>query len=146
MRKSKIPVPLKTIRAIPYGWRIALFDDRKAFNEYVKATVPPKHHEEMCVSMDRGPSGRTVTSTTERLAIVGLFANAAGECSAPGTIAHEMLHVVTAIFDHVGVPISAEADEAMAYLLGYLVEEAWAPLTRNYNITLSKARIRSRRK
>lgn len=138
MKKSttKIPIPLKTIKVIPYGWTMLLFDDRELFNQYVSATLPAEMHQEYRVKSEGGPRGRTLTNTTSAVAVVGLFKNDAGECSAPGTIAHELLHVVLTIFEHIGLPVTEEVSEASCYLIGYLMDEVWPAIARNYDITL----------
>lgn len=41
----------------------------------------------------------------------------------PGTVAHEMLHVVQMVMSAIGHNYDETGDEPSAYLLGYLVEE-----------------------
>ena len=140
----KIPAPLKTISVIPYGWRLLLFDDREIFNQYIRATHPADMHAQHCVSKAEsgGPSGRTLINAPARLAVVGLFGNDAGECASLGTVAHELLHVVLAVFDYIEMPVTEENSEASCYLLQYLINEAWPVIVRNYSITLNKPRKR----
>ena len=38
-------------------------------------------------------------------------------------IAHEALHVVSIIFDHIGAKMDLDNDEPQAYLLGWVVEQ-----------------------
>lgn len=45
-----------------------------------------------------------------------------------GTVVHECLHLVTALFHHCGIPVSYENDEAMAYMLDYLTEPVFKTL------------------
>lgn len=40
-----------------------------------------------------------------------------------GTLCHEMGHVVTAMFDHIGQPIASEHDEVFCHALGYAVRK-----------------------
>lgn len=40
-----------------------------------------------------------------------------------GTLSHEMTHAAYAILDAVSVPFNIENNEALAYLVGYLVDE-----------------------
>jgi len=44
----------------------------------------------------------------------------------PGTVAHEMLHAVQFIMNHIGHTTDPDGDEPSAYLLGYLVEQYFA--------------------
>lgn len=48
-----------------------------------------------------------------------IFKESAG---VPNVMAHEAVHVVNFVFDHVGVHLDANNDEAQAYLTGHVVE------------------------
>lgn len=43
--------------------------------------------------------------------------------ASPGLLAHEALHAAVAVLERAGVPVSAKADEAIAYLLAWIVDE-----------------------
>lgn len=45
-------------------------------------------------------------------------------------LAHELVHAAVAILDRAGVPISEENDEAIAYLVGHLMQEIRKRLAR----------------
>ena len=50
--------------------------------------------------------------------------------ASPGLVAHEALHLAVAVLERAGVPVSAKADEAVAYVLQWLVDELSAWLAR----------------
>lgn len=50
--------------------------------------------------------------------------------ASPGLLAHECAHAAVAVLERAGVPVSAEADEVFAYLLGWFVDELSAWLAR----------------
>ena len=52
------------------------------------------------------------------------------------TVVHECFHVAFEILNTRGIAVNRENDEAMAYLLGYLVEEVMA-IINNQNIKLN---------
>jgi hypothetical protein len=45
------------------------------------------------------------------------------ETKEPPQVAHEAVHVATALMDRAGIPISEENDEVLAYLVEYTVKE-----------------------
>lgn len=42
--------------------------------------------------------------------------------ASPGTIAHEGVHAAVAVAEHAGLPVSASADEVLAYLVEAVVD------------------------
>lgn len=53
--------------------------------------------------------------------------NECGPCmvfieASPNTVAHECVHAAWDVLDHVGVKVSADNQEPLAYLVGYIVE------------------------
>lgn len=54
------------------------------------------------------------------------------EANCPGTIAHEALHCAWRVLDLVGVEVEAANHEALAYLVGWIVETATAFFDKHY--------------
>jgi hypothetical protein len=59
--------------------------------------------------------------------------------ASPSTIAHEAVHVVNYIFEHVGVHLDTNNDEAQAYLTGYVVELMHKTISK-YGLNTNKKR------
>ena len=45
-----------------------------------------------------------------------------------GTLQHEIFHAIDFIFRKIGISLSADSDEAYAYLIGYLTEKIYEKL------------------
>lgn len=52
-----------------------------------------------------------------------------GDPASMGTLAHEVFHAVTCLFDKIGICISQDSDEAAAYAIEYLTREILQRLT-----------------
>ena len=54
-----------------------------------------------------------------------------------GTIAHEIFHATCYITKHIGLPLTAESEEAYAYLLGYITVEFYKQLKKDFDYDFS---------
>lgn len=117
----KIPKPINTMQVRPYGWQLALFDNRDQFVQYATAVghkdVPPPAGVGCCW-----------TDTSNKLAVIGVFRDASDAPAMPGTLAHELAHLVIAVFEHVGMPITEPGSEAFTYLLSDMFDPCYEAL------------------
>jgi len=114
----------------PYNWRLVLFDDKAQFNAYLKACGAP---ESAAVTDE---CGRTSWNVKTRLVMIGVFPGPDGakvqSPAMPGTLAHELLHAILAIFDHISLPVDDRTSEAACYMLQHLFDPCFEALYRNY--------------
>lgn len=103
-----------------YGWNIFLFVDRKRwarFSAKQSATDMAHRQDEAADS-----AGITLCRTEAHELILGIFD---GE---PGTLSHEAVHAANYMLAGANVKITNENDEALAYLVGWLVDECIVPV------------------
>ena len=100
-----------TIEVAPYGWRLFLLKDRATFESFreSRGMAPLIRDTSKCV-------GFCSTNFEQQEVYVGVFT---GEAS---VLVHELIHACTNILEDVGIPLTGEASEAMAYLMGHLYE------------------------
>ena len=118
MKKPVNPKGSVTFPVHVYSGRVLLCLTTKAYTEAHKALDTNDEHELIDVATIRGISGRMSELDHKSVYLVGYFDRK------PPTLVHELLHTTFQILQHAGVPISAENDEAIAYLLDSLHESA----------------------
>lgn len=104
---------LRAFRIDPYGWHLYLFNDRAKWARFVTRKMGGGGFQKMA----RASLGMTSQDVANKNFYVGVFDFDVG------TLAHEMTHVATYVLFHAQVPITAENDEPLAYLVGHLVSE-----------------------
>ena len=102
---------IKRLKVEPYGFHIVLCRTRK---------MAEKVMVEMFGDKKSGEYLKTVHGLTVFGPDHGLMMYATPRAA---TVAHEALHAANYMLKHAGVKISAENDEAQAYLVGWLVGE-----------------------
>jgi hypothetical protein len=100
-------------RVKPYMRSLALFSDPDAYADYVSKTngmgkqyVTPEG------------SGQCFAHKASKRCAIYVRANAA-----PGTLAHEVVHFVLALFDEIGLVVNHDSSEAVTYLVQEIVDE-----------------------
>jgi len=104
------------IPAAPYPWHLYLFVDREKWARY-QARRYGKLKAKLLEVADADGICKIDDTTNE--CFVGVFNGRVG------TLAHEITHASTRILACCNVPFSDTNDEALAYLVGYLVDSCW---------------------
>ena len=126
MKKPVNPKGSVTFPVHVYSGRVLLCLTHKAYAIAHKALDPNDEHESVDLATIRGISGRYSEMDHKSVYLVGYFDRK------PPTLIHELLHTTVQILQHAGVPITAENDEALAYLLDFLYESALSAMNRRH--------------
>jgi len=126
MKKPVNPKGSVTFPVGVYSGRVLLCLTRKAYAEAHKVLDPKEEHEAVDLDTVRGMSSRHEEMDHKSVYLVAYFDRK------PPTLVHELLHTTVHILSHAGVPITAENDEALAYLLDSLYESALSAMNRRH--------------
>ena len=91
--------------------------------------VSKKEHDDMVEAWkEQHPQGQVLKISTQRTFWIFCYVpvlqiQEQGLEHWTDTVVHECVHIMAYIFDHYGLEISAENDEAMAYTVAYLVTQ-----------------------
>jgi len=108
---------VRAFRVYPYSWHVYFFIDREKWARYASRRGYGALKEQRQDVEDSNGICTTDSKTSE--CYVGVFNRQ------PGTLAHEMTHAATRILEGSGVKFTANNHEALAYLVGYLVDQCW---------------------
>lgn len=105
----------KRFRVEPYEWTVHFYTDRV---KWARATSRRKF----------GPFRELLATANDSTGICSVDANANSAYvgvfnGMVGTLAHEMTHAAMRILGGAGVKISPDNNEALAYLIGHMVDE-----------------------
>lgn len=103
----------KRIPIEPYGFSMVVTDSRETWNALRAEGIEPCTEDNADGAVGRG-------FNTE--CVLGVFD---GEWH---TLAHEAVHAAHLLLDYAGVVIEPQNDEAMAYLVGFIVKRTGAAL------------------
>lgn len=103
----------RAFRIDPYGWHVYLFTDAEKWCRFVV-------RRKVCagkVAREAATHADGVFLPGLRECYIGVFSGKAG------TLAHEMTHAAVHILATDGVKVTKNNDEALAYLVGFMVDE-----------------------
>ena len=109
-----IKIPIDIYR---YTIIAALYDDVDTFNKYLEEELKLE-----ATDYDRSIYSASCQYYPEPGISLAEF-NVNVEGITLGTIAHELLHASIQCLQRSGIPVNAENDEAIAYILGYAIEK-----------------------
>jgi hypothetical protein len=105
----------RAFRVEPYGWHIFLFLDAEKWARFVSRRKLGKLRTRRAEALES--SGICLSNAAEHECYIGVFNRQAG------TLAHEMTHIAMHILSNAGVKVTKNNNEALAYLIGFMVEE-----------------------
>lgn len=123
----------------PYDIMFSVGQSDKGFLKSLKAALPKEYMVDVMnddiVHLPKECRGRTFHHLIGGQTIIRL----PGKPDTPeqfGTVSHEIFHAVDFIFRRIGLQLTAESDEAYAYLIGYVAEQFYKEISyRNSHIS-----------
>jgi hypothetical protein len=115
-RDARVWIP----RIACYGWSLAVFDDRKAYAAYFAKLEGERRDYQLPPTDSFGRFGANVEHRAFAIWVTPL--------AAPGTLVHELEHLVIYLFDHIDLVISHASSEAATYLIRDLFDRCFDEL------------------
>lgn len=108
---------------------IGLSDDE--FERKLKEVLPEDDLKDLeednkCIIFSPGTTGRVITFNNSGLVL--WLKTMPATPTTQNYLAHEIFHVVEAVFERIEMPLTSETSEAYAYLIGYLTETIYKNL------------------
>ena len=98
----------------PYEWFVYFYDDRQ---RWARATSRAQFGTYLTQLADtKDCKGICSCDADAKAAFIGVFDGSVG------TLAHEMTHAAMEILTHAGVKVTGDNNEALAYLVSFMVE------------------------